>query len=71
MTQENIAGVRLPTFTTAMVGDQRILTIFIFVGQDLTGLGKGGQKVALSRQANIAALDALVKLASLQVSFHN
>jgi V-type H+-transporting ATPase subunit D len=73
MTQENIAGVRLPTFATVTAGEQRILMICFIIfypsDQDLTGLGKGGQKVAASRSANILALDALVKLASLQVLY--
>lgn len=29
LTQENIAGVRLPTFTTVKVGDQRILFLLL------------------------------------------
>ncbi|BFU25710.1 V-type ATPase, D subunit, putative [Entamoeba histolytica HM-1:IMSS-B] len=60
LTQENIAGVRLPVFSQS---HQEIRL------QDLTGLSKGGQSVANARQQYLKALDSLVKLASLQTAF--
>ena len=62
LTQENIAGVRLPVFTQSHQ-DIRL--------QDLTGLSKGGQAVSNARQQYLKALESLVKLASLQTAFLN
>ncbi|KAH3765265.1 V-type ATPase, D subunit protein [Pelomyxa schiedti] len=61
LTQENIAGVRLPVFQA--IHPQEGLA------QDLTGLGKGGSKVNVARSAYVKSLKAIVQLASLQTAF--
>ncbi|ELP93107.1 vacuolar ATP synthase subunit D, putative [Entamoeba invadens IP1] len=60
LTQENIAGIKLPVFSQS---HQEVRL------QDLTGLSKGGQSVSNARQQYIKALDSLVRLASLQTAF--
>lgn len=61
LTQENIAGVRLPQFKSVTGGAG--------LQSDLTGLAKGGQRVQIARNAYQNALSSLVSLASLQTSF--
>jgi len=60
MTTENVAGVRLPTFTRVVEGS---------ASQELTGLSKGGQQIHKCRLEYQKALEALVELASLQTAF--
>jgi len=57
---ENVVGVHLPVFDQAK--EERHT-------QDFTGLGKGGQQIAKSRETYVKALEALVRLASLQTTF--
>jgi H(+)-transporting ATP synthase subunit D len=59
--QENVSGVFLPQFE----GFQKE-EINDF---GLTGLGKGGQQVARSRETYVRAVETLVELASLQTAF--
>ena len=61
LTQDNIAGVRLPSFVAS--NQTEVLQ------QDLTGLAKGGQRVAAARTSYTQALESLVALASLQTAF--
>jgi len=61
LTQENIAGVRLPSFQSTAQSE--------LLQSDLTGLGRGGQRVSAARTNYTSALENLVKLASLQTSF--
>lgn len=61
LTQDNIAGVRLPVFQTSHQTEGLV--------QDLTGLAKGGQRVSQARVAFTRTLDSLVTLASLQTAF--
>jgi len=61
LSQDNIAGVRLPSFTPS--NQTEVLQ------QDLTGLAKGGQRVAAARSSYTTALESLVALASLQTAF--
>ena len=60
LSQENIAGVKLPVFSQS---HQEIRL------QDLTGLSKGGQSVQNCRQQYLKALDSLVRLASANVRY--
>lgn len=60
LASENVVGVHLPVFDAAK--EERN-------SQDFTGLGKGGQQVAKSRETYVKALEALVRLASLQTTF--
>lgn len=57
---DNVAGVRLPQFKQYLAGD---------APQEMHGLGRGGQQVQQSRATYIKALEALIKLASLQTAF--
>eukprot|EP00727_Mastigamoeba_balamuthi_P003657 m51a1_g13289 putative v-type proton atpase subunit d (216) ;mRNA; r:1554-2409 len=61
LTQENVAGVKLPTFVSSHHADG--------LASDLTGLAKGGQRVTQCRQTYTKALETLVSLASLQTAF--
>ena len=76
-TAENVAGVQIPCFECRQRAETPSLTEGD-AGVDgrgralhttYAGLGKGGQQVAASREAFRAALDAYVRLASLQTSF--
>eukprot|EP01125_Pyxidicula_operculata_P000467 TRINITY_DN10491_c0_g1_i1.p1 TRINITY_DN10491_c0_g1~~TRINITY_DN10491_c0_g1_i1.p1 ORF type:complete len:251 (-),score=61.45 TRINITY_DN10491_c0_g1_i1:115-867(-) len=58
---ENIVGVYLPIFESV---NERTNA-----AHEMTSLAKGGQKVNRCREIYIKALDALVKLASLQTTF--
>jgi len=60
LASENVVGVHLPVFEHSKEERQ---------AQDFTGLGKGGQQVAKSRETYVKALEALVRLASLQTTF--
>jgi len=60
LTTENVVGVHLPIFDPFKEDKQ---------SQDLTALSKGGQQVAKSRETFLKALEALVRLASLQTTF--
>jgi len=57
---DNVAGVLLPVFEQFSEGSGT---------QELTGLGKGGQQVKETRETYLKALEALIKLASLQTTF--
>lgn len=59
--QENVSGVILPTFESYQ---EQANNDF-----GLTGLGKGGQQVQRCRETFSRAVETLVELASLQVSF--
>lgn len=59
--QENVSGVFLPQFESVISEDSNEF--------GLTGLGKGGQQVQRSRETYTRAVETLVELASLQVSF--
>ena len=61
MAQDNIAGVKLPIFHPSHQAEALV--------QDLTGLGRGGQRVGACRQAFTKSLEALITLASLQTAF--
>ena len=59
--QDNVAGVKLPKFEHfTEAGESK---------NDLTGLGRGGQQIQLSRSAFMRSVEILVELASLQTSF--
>ncbi|KAK5165133.1 H(+)-transporting V1 sector ATPase subunit D [Saxophila tyrrhenica] len=59
--QENVSGVFLPQFESfQMEGSSEF---------GMTGLGKGGQQVARSRETYTRAVETLVELASLQTAF--
>jgi len=59
--QDNVAGVKLPKFEHfTEAGESK---------NDLTGLGRGGQQIQLSKSAFVKAIEVLVELASLQTSF--
>eukprot|EP01117_Protostelium_nocturnum_P002337 TRINITY_DN129_c0_g1_i1.p1 TRINITY_DN129_c0_g1~~TRINITY_DN129_c0_g1_i1.p1 ORF type:complete len:260 (+),score=82.38 TRINITY_DN129_c0_g1_i1:170-949(+) len=58
---DNIAGVQLPVFEQ--------LTDTAKQGQELTGLGKGGEQIRKTRDSYSKALKALISIASLQTSF--
>lgn len=58
--QENVSGVLLPTFESYQTEGNNDFA--------MTGLGKGGQQVQRSRDTYQRAVEALVELASLQVS---
>ncbi|KAK3706978.1 H(+)-transporting V1 sector ATPase subunit D [Vermiconidia calcicola] len=59
--QENVSGVFLPQFESwQMEGASEF---------GMTGLGKGGQQVAKSRETYTRAVETLVELASLQTAF--
>jgi len=60
LASENVVGVHLPVFEH--MKEERH-------AQDFTGLGKGGQQVSKSRETYVKALEALVRLASLQTTF--
>jgi V-type H+-transporting ATPase subunit D len=57
--QENVSGVMLPTFEKWI--EQSAAT-------ELTGLGRGGQQVQKCRDTYAKAVEALIDIASLQVS---
>lgn len=59
--QENVSGVFLPQFESVISEGSNEF--------GLTGLGKGGQQVQRSRETYTRAVETLVELASLQVSF--
>lgn len=59
--QENVSGVFLPTFESFQ---EEGINDFA-----LTGLGKGGQQVQRCRETFSRAVETLVELASLQVSW--
>jgi len=61
MSEENVAGVRLPAFKQYHEGAGQ--------PQALHGLGRGGTAVQQSRETYLKALEALVDLASLQTAF--
>jgi len=61
MKADNVVGVYLPNFDS--VNEKQSTTL------EIIGLGKGGQKVQKCRTTYIEALEALVKLASLQTTF--
>jgi len=61
MKTENIVGVHLPNFDS--VNEKQSTS------HEMHGLGKGGQKVQKCRITYLDALEALVKLASLQTTF--
>jgi len=58
---DNVAGVFLPNFE--QMNDSKS------GGQELTGLGKGGQQIGKSRECYVKALEGLIALASLQTTF--
>lgn len=60
--QENVSGVLLPAFESYLTEGNNDF--------GLTGLGKGGQQVQRCRETYARAVEALVELASLQVSPH-
>lgn len=57
---DNVAGVYLPNFE--QLNDSKS-------GQELTGLGKGGQQIGKCRESYVKALEGLIVLASLQTTF--
>jgi V-type H+-transporting ATPase subunit D len=57
---DNVAGVHLPVF--------ELVTDTAKQGQELTGLGKGGEQIRKTRESYSKALKALIAIASLQVS---
>lgn len=59
--QENVSGVFLPQFESYTTEGNNDF--------GLTGLGKGGQQVQRCRETYARAVETLVELASLQVSF--
>jgi V-type H+-transporting ATPase subunit D len=59
--QENVSGVLLPAFESYVVEGNSDFA--------LTGLGRGGQQVQKCREVYGKAVETLVELASLQVSF--
>eukprot|EP01123_Difflugia_compressa_P000567 TRINITY_DN10661_c0_g1_i1.p1 TRINITY_DN10661_c0_g1~~TRINITY_DN10661_c0_g1_i1.p1 ORF type:complete len:253 (-),score=37.67 TRINITY_DN10661_c0_g1_i1:37-795(-) len=61
VTDDNVVGVRLPNFQSVIEKQS--------TSHEMTGLGKGGHKVQKCRTTYIDALEALVKLASLQTTF--
>lgn len=58
---DNVAGVHLPNFE--QLNDSKS------GGQELTGLGKGGQQIGKCRESYVKALEGLIALASLQTAF--
>lgn len=61
--QENVSGVFLPSFESYQTEGKNDF--------GLTGLGKGGQQVQRCRETYTRAVETLVELASLQVSYCN
>lgn len=61
MDDENVAGVHLPLFKELLDDEAG--------SSELHGLGRGGQQVQKSRTTYVAALQELVKIASLQTAF--
>jgi len=61
MKADNVVGVYLPNFDSVNEKQSN--------SHEMYGLGKGGQKVQKSRLTYLDALEALVKLASLQTTF--
>lgn len=61
LTQDNVAGVRLPRFESSKDGHDPKL--------GLLGLGKGGKQIQDCRKSFTEALDLLIELASLQTAF--
>lgn len=59
--QENVSGVRLPTFESRV--DESVNDF------KLTGLGRGGQQVQKAKLVYTRAVETLVELASLQTAF--
>lgn len=59
--QENVSGVFLPAFESYTTEGNNDF--------GLTGLGKGGQQVQKCRETYARAVETLVELASLQVSY--
>lgn len=60
--QDNIAGVKLPKF-------EHFTDSVVSKSNDLTGLGRGGQQIQLSKSSFLKSIEILVELASLQTSF--
>lgn len=58
--QENVSGVMLPTFESYSQGNDAF---------ELTGLGRGGQKIQRCKETYVKAVETLVELASLQTAF--
>lgn len=58
--KDNVAGVQLPVFECIIDGS---------AGHELTGLSRGGQKIASCKTTWAKAVELLVELASLQTSF--
>lgn len=56
--KDNVAGVQLPVFECIIDGS---------AGHELTGLSRGGQKIASCKATWAKAVELLVELASLQV----
>jgi V-type H+-transporting ATPase subunit D len=77
--QDNVSGVILPAFevdrvqgngapaSTAFSYDTHIRVLLLDF--NLTGLGRGGQKVIKAREVYAKAVETLVELASLQAAF--
>jgi hypothetical protein len=61
---DNVAGVHLPIFKQMEDSKGPART----TGVELTGLSKGGTEIKKSREFYLKALDALIQLASLQVT---
>jgi len=59
---DNVAGVHLPNFEQLNDSSKS-------GGQELTGLGKGGQQIGKCRESYVKALEVLIALASLQTAF--
>ncbi|KAJ1914046.1 H(+)-transporting V1 sector ATPase subunit D [Tieghemiomyces parasiticus] len=58
--QENVSGVMLPSFEQYAEGSNSF---------ELTGLGRGGQKIQKCKETYTRAIQTLVELASLQTAF--
>lgn len=58
--QENVSGVMLPGFEFYSQGNDAF---------ELTGLGRGGQKIQRCKEASVKVVETLVELASLQTAF--
>jgi len=61
LTSDNVAGVHLPNFE--QFSDTSKLPV------ELHGLARGGQQIQKCRESYLTALEALVRLASLQTAF--
>ncbi|KAI0244829.1 H(+)-transporting V1 sector ATPase subunit D [Massospora cicadina] len=58
--QENVSGVMLPGFEFYSQGNDAF---------ELTGLGRGGQKIQRCKETSVKVVETLVELASLQTAF--